>query len=318
MASVIDFNIVKARTEDWIEPESGFGNSARAFQALMTSLILGLDEDEARDAVVDGSKDRGVDAMYIDERNGRNTVHIFQFKYKSDHKDADNNFPGGEIDKIISFVSDLLNKSDNMEDTCNPLLWEKVEQAWEAFERPGPQVEVHFCGNMAALTPAEQERIKESFKKYHWFKVNHHNLERIVQYFVESKREKINRSIKLVDKDYFERTDGNVRALIATVEASEIVSIIASEDNPDEVNESIFDDNVRIYLTRSNPINKEIISTALSESRRLFWYLNNGLTITCESFSYPVGTRAPTVEVTGMQIVNGGQTSHALFEARTC
>ena len=122
MASIIDFNTVKARTEDWIEPESGFDTAARAFQALMASLILGLDEDEARDAVVDGTKDRGVDAMYVDERNGRNTVHIFQFKYKIDHKDADKNFPGGEIDKIISFVSDLLNKPENMESTCNPLL----------------------------------------------------------------------------------------------------------------------------------------------------------------------------------------------------
>jgi len=46
-----------------------------------------------------------------------------------------------------------------------------------------------------------------------------------------------------------------------------------------------------------------------------FWYLNNGITITCDSFSYQPGTRAPVVSLDNVQVVNGGQTSNALFEA---
>ncbi len=46
-----------------------------------------------------------------------------------------------------------------------------------------------------------------------------------------------------------------------------------------------------------------------------FWYLNNGITITCDSFSYQPGARAPVVSLDNVQIVNGGQTSNALFEA---
>ena len=48
-----------------------------------------------------------------------------------------------------------------------------------------------------------------------------------------------------------------------------------------------------------------------------FWYLNNGITMTCDSFSYQPGVRAPVVALQNIQIVNGGQTSHALFEAYT-
>ncbi|WP_199782540.1 AIPR family protein, partial [Cronobacter dublinensis] len=62
-------------------------------------------------------------------------------------------------------------------------------------------------------------------------------------------------------------------------------------------------------------INRRIIETALSERSPLFWYLNNGITITCDSFSYIKGKRAPLVELKNIQIVNGGQTSNALFEA---
>jgi len=46
-----------------------------------------------------------------------------------------------------------------------------------------------------------------------------------------------------------------------------------------------------------------------------FWYLNNGITITCDSFEYPPGTRSPVLKMRDFQIVNGGQTSNALFEA---
>lgn len=37
--------------------------------------------------------------------------------------------------------------------------------------------------------------------------------------------------------------------------------------------------------------------------------------MTCESLEYPPGVRAPVAKLRGVQIVNGGQTSNALFEA---
>ena len=57
------------------------------------------------------------------------------------------------------------------------------------------------------------------------------------------------------------------------------------------------------------------MESALSENGSEFWYLNNGITMTCESLEYQPGVRAPVVAMRGVQIVNGGQTSHALFEA---
>lgn len=315
MASLIDYNTVRAQAEGWIEAESGFDTPVRAFQALAVAVVLGIDEDEARDAVVDGGFDRGIDAIYVDERGGANVIHLFQFKYAQTFEKSKNNFPSNEIDKILSFISDLLDKDPGMEATCNPLLWEKVEQVWEAMDRPNPTIEVHFCSNTASMVVAEQGRISKAIEKYRWVKVNHHDLDRMVSFFVKKNKPVIDRSIRIVDKDYFERTDGNVRALICSIEASEIVRMITDPDSPDAVFEPIFDDNVRVYLSRNNPINKEIIATAVSPDRHLFWYLNNGLTITCESFSYPKGARAPTVDLKNLQIVNGGQTSHALFEA---
>jgi AIPR protein len=53
----------------------------------------------------------------------------------------------------------------------------------------------------------------------------------------------------------------------------------------------------------------------LSDENFQFWYLNNGITITCDRLDYVPRTRAPVVRMNNVQIVNGGQTSNALFEA---
>ncbi len=58
----------------------------------------------------------------------------------------------------------------------------------------------------------------------------------------------------------------------------------------------IFQENARIYLTQKNKINKRIFDSALADSNAEFWYLNNGITLTCDHFEYPPGTRAPILE----------------------
>jgi len=51
--------------------------------------------------------------------------------------------------------------------------------------------------------------------------------------------------------------------------------------------DSAFDDNVRIYLKQKPKINKNIKATALSSENVNFFYFNNGLTMTCESPKLP-------------------------------
>jgi hypothetical protein len=79
--------------------------------------------------------------------------------------------------------------------------------------------------------------------------------------------------------------------------------------------EDAFEDNVRVYLKQRSKINRNIKETALSEESHRFFYFNNGITITCLHFNYPKKVRAPIIEIEHLQIVNGGQTIHALFDA---
>lgn len=315
MATLIDFSTVAHKTNEWLDEELGVTIPSKAFMPLMVSAVLDISTEEAFDAITDGGKDRGVDALYVDERDGKNVIHIFQFKYAGDFEKSKSNFPSGEIDKILSFLSDLLDQDKSMEQTCNQVLWEKVKEAWVSLSKKNPGIEIHFCSNTLTMTAEERTRVRKALEKWNGVREHHYGLDEIVALFLSSGKPKIDRDVRIIDKDYFERTDGNVRALICTIDAPELVNLIADPEDKNAVYRPIFDENVRVYLSNRNDINKEIISTALSEDRHLFWYLNNGLTVTCSSFSYAKGSRAPVVSLADVQIVNGGQTSNALFEA---
>ena len=315
MANTLDWNTLDHKVKACLDPDNGVDIEQKAFPILMVKSLLNVSDEEAEDSITDGSKDRGVDAVFVDDRNGRNSVHIFQFKYVNTFQNTKKNFPSGEIDKLVSFFDDLLDLNKSLESSCNPILWNKVKEMWAALDKPKPSIEVHFCGNTLPMQDDEKERATVSLGQFKYFNVHHHCLDSIVSMFIDQKSEIINNKMQVVDKDYFDRTDGSIRGLICTVEANEVVRIIIDTDDPSTVKKEIFNDNVRVYLSRTNKINRKIIEAALSDDNPLFWYLNNGITITCDSFSYPKGKRAPIVELKNIQIVNGGQTSNALFEA---
>lgn len=315
MANLLDWNTLDHKVRAYLDPDNGIDISQKAFPILMVSSLLNVSDEEAENSITDGGKDRGVDAVFVDDRDGRNSIHVFQFKYADNFENTKKNYPSSEIDKLVSFFDDLLDLNKSLETTCNPILWNKVKEMWGALDKPNPSIEVHFCGNTLSMQVDEQSRANNALGKFKYFNVHHHDLDSIVELFVDRKSVAIDDQLQVVDKDYFDRTDGSIRGLICTVEASEIVRIITNPEKPSEVRKGIFNDNVRVYLSRTNKINQKIIETALSDESPLFWYLNNGITITCDSFSYPKGKRAPIVELKRIQIVNGGQTSNALFEA---
>lgn len=315
MATLLDWNALTHKCRSYVGESDYATTEKRAFSHIALEFLLDISPEEITDSITDGSNDRGVDAVFIDDRDDKNVIHLFQFKHIPEFSKAKNNFPSNEIDKILSFCADLLNENDGMKDTCNPVLWKKVQDIWAALERKHPSFSIHFCGNMKPMIATQQDRINSAVAEYGSFSVLHHSLDSIVQMFLDKKRPQVDATLQAVDKNYFERTDGNIRGLIATFEATQIVDLITDPDDPTKVRHDAFNANVRIYLTQKNNVNKKIFATALSDKNSEFWYLNNGITLTCDTFSYQPGKRSPKIALTNVQIVNGGQTSNALFEA---
>jgi len=103
---------------------------------------------------------------------------------------------------------------------------------------------------------------------------------------------------------------GVSQAYLGIIPAKEYVDLIADEAG--QIRKSLFTDNVRDFRGEENDVNAEIAETLRSPNKDRFPILNNGVTIV-----------ARTLTVTGdkfyikdFQIVNGGQTSHVLFNEK--
>lgn len=103
---------------------------------------------------------------------------------------------------------------------------------------------------------------------------------------------------------------GIKEAYLGYVPVRQFINIITDEDG--EILQSIFYDNVRDWQGEDNPVNGEIIVTLTAEHRNRFVLMNNGVTVIARVLRH-AGSRF-TIE--DFQIVNGCQTSHAIFIAR--
>lgn len=314
MANLIDWSQVDLKVNTY-QPRLGYDTRSLALGHIVLEALFGLPGDEIRDCLTDGSADRGIDAVVITEQDRFPLVHLFQVKCVDSFQKASNNFPSTEIDKLLSFIADLLNKEPNLQASCNPLLWGKVQEIWDLFGDAVPRFTIHLAGNLAPLIGPELQRLKDTLARYRNFSVMQYDLASLARLLLEAEEPRLDRKLQVVDNQYFERVDGNIRGLVATVQAADLVNMIADPTDPSRPLRDIFQENARVYLTQRNRINRRILESAVAESNAEFWYLNNGLTITCEHLEYAPGSRAPVLQLQRVQIVNGGQTSHALFEA---
>ena len=104
-----------------------------------------------------------------------------------------------------------------------------------------------------------------------------------------------------------------LKGVVCSATAQEIARIVNS--NPKG---TIFDLNVRRFLGIRGAVNSDILKTCKdSEISRLFWFLNNGITIVCDKVDPVTDPDNPVVKVENMQIVNGCQTATVLALAES-
>lgn len=314
MANLVDWSHIKSQVSQF-KKSLMLERDEDAFTFFCLDLFTKLDHQDISDLITDGSMDRGIDAIFIEESDVGNCIYLYQFKHVSNFDKSTNNFPSNEVDKIVSFISDLLSKSEDMLETCNPLLSRHITNIWDALEQKVFDFKVVLCSNSGKLSDVYRDSFERKIAKYKYFSVDEYGLEELSSLVVDKGRPQTTSQIHLLDEQLFERSDGFVRGIIGSTRADEFVDMIRSEESDSQINDSLFEDNIRVYLGEKNDVNQKIYNSAISESSFEFWYLNNGITIVCDSFDYQPQSRTPMVKISNPQIVNGGQTSHALFQA---
>lgn len=337
--SLQDFSLIHSSVVKQKEDLNLLSNS-NGFYHLLLNLVLSLQNDEIKDAITDNhylmstnskpGHDRGIDAIYIDDSESISTIHFFNCKYTDDFDKTKNNFPANEIDKIISFLSSLMQNDSNLLNDVNPILALKISEIWNIFKTQNPKFIFHICSNYyKEFEKKEKERFEREINKFSNFKIEYQFMNDLVSLLTRKDKIIVNAKINAIDKNFFEKSDGDIRALIVNIDSIDLIRIVLNNEDirnnsngfdiedmkKFEILEDAFEDNVRVYLKQRSKINRNIKETALSNESQRFFYYNNGITITCSNFTYMKGTRSPMVELKNLQIVNGSQTIHALHEA---
>ncbi|PSN20635.1 abortive phage resistance protein [filamentous cyanobacterium CCP5] len=311
-ASIIDQRLVsvvngirqKASEELRIRDESRL--KSLAFVYLCVKTILDLDGDDAFDCLTEGGGDFGVDAMHISEEyDGEFTVSLFQAKYKN-NLEGNSNFPEEGIESLINAIQYLFNPAARLEH-INARLLVKVEEA-RSLIRDGyiPQVRALACNNGLKWNASAQEAIERTGfgDQVTWEHVNHERLVKILQ-----ASRPVKDTLQLSGKAIVEDMEFS-RVLVGRISVTEITALIERHG------ERLLERNIRRYLgLQGNRVNEGIRHTLTSDEKNNFYFYNNGVTLTCDSFSYNALQDGDyQVRVENLQIINGGQTCMTIFK----
>ncbi|MQY45551.1 abortive phage infection protein, partial [Rhizobiales bacterium RZME27] len=291
----------------------GIDDRSISFLYLMLDALFPRSGEDISSLITDGGHDRGADAVYIQESGGIVHVNLIQSKYAASIKSAKRNFPGSEVDKLVSLIRDIADRSNGLLESVNPLLRQKIVDIWSLIDSGKfLRINVLLVSNGLPLVDHEKKRLDSFCDSYDFVAVEEINYGEVINLLSNDGRENGNGVLDTVDVQKYERVDCDIRGLVANVDAKSYIEMVSTDGF--SIKRHLFDENIRGFLGLEGGYNRQIHQSALSDENHLFWYLNNGITIIAKDFTHQK-VRGSKIQLTEFQIVNGAQTSYSLLEA---
>ncbi|MBN2589478.1 MAG: AIPR family protein [Sedimentisphaerales bacterium] len=308
MSNLASFSVINQKVAKIFREES-IESKGMAFVRFCLRTLLSLNDDEIEETITDGPMDGEIDAIYVSDR----IIHIMTFKYTDRFELSKKNYPESELDQFILTVDSII--SGNLDKkTVNDAVWEKYQEILSLSSNGKIEFKIYVISNKNHPVDHAKRKLENAIEKYRIVdKPLYFDQEDIVAKILENKTRKANGQIRFIERQHFEKANGNIKTVIGAVAATDLIELIKDKNNSEIINEQVFNENVRIYKP-THRVNKAIIDSAIETDNYYFFYLNNGITILCDRADYAPSTRSPVVNLTNFQIINGGQTSHSLFE----
>ncbi len=322
--SAIDIQALESNFEKWRQDRAPSLPVSDAFEIYSIEQVLkdaDLSDDEVRAGHFGGGDDGGIDGMFLfmnrililDETplpDPALTVELVLLQAKNN-----NSFQEGTIEKLESFVRDLLDYSKPVSKLTH--LNSRVRDAIERFRTKYAQV----MGSQHILKVSFHYTSKSPTEPNHKVRTRVENLRRYVKSqlsdaevsfdfwgcgrMLSAARAIPKHDLVIEIRNHFSTNDGSV---VCLVNLADFASFLKDEHG--NLRTPILEPNVRDYQGKGNPVNADIRAT-LNETtaKEDFWWLNNGITILGEKC--PIAGNKMTVFKP--EIVNGLQTSHEVF-----
>lgn len=310
--TTLDFEVLEADLTQYCHAHQ-HRDITKGFMHYCAYHILGVPAEETDLAIVDGGNDAGVDVFHLIEGDTGVELTLINCKYKRQIKNARKNLPASLVDGACTFLRDIINKSDSLKDCCNPKLFERLEHFWKIYANPKLKINYLIVSNTPGPASNQLKKLEELTKQFTFMRVSNFSLPELVNLTVRTIPPCVDGSIPFFEDQVFQKNrGGSLHGIVGTVRAIDYVNLIKKDDLT--INDAVFDQNIRLFLGLSTAVNKDILSSAVSSKSHEFWYLNNGVTIVCKSIEFNGEISGGIAALSDFQVINGGQTSHALFE----
>jgi len=315
-------NWIQEDTEK-IKEDHGLRNADEAFQALAISVIFDVDyEDVKPEEIVDGGQDKQIDVIRIedDEERFYASVHIIQAKNTS-------GFSSNTLIQMRNGLDWIFGKRrEEVELLENDKLKSKIMEIRDIrreYYSSNMALTAYYVtngdsSNLSAEYIQERKTITDlygtlGFDNFNFREIGAYELYELMN-ASQSRQRRIDIEIPIVYDvnrnsliEYVSRDD---KALICTITGQALAYLASGEPR-----DAIFDMNVRPFYGDRGKVNSDIKISCISDDSPKFWFLNNGVTMTCDRYELNRDPDSPMVKVYNAQIVNGCQTTVTIREA---
>jgi hypothetical protein len=294
----------------------------QAFERFVHSLVTGQSVHSLDPADwVDGSQDKQIDLISIDEDDDEAEIFIISAKFTE-------GFSSNAIILMRNGLGWMLNRPRTEVATIsNEAFRDKILDVRSVLSGIGPsnvRVRCYFATNGLTSTRSDeyQQEVRGILAEYDNGTFAEFSFDTLGADELVSLINRIERRNRSIDADVPIRYDANtpsliryqtqgLKGIICTATAREIANLVI-----DDPSGALFDSNIRRFLGKGRAVNADILKTATEPaSSYLFWFLNNGVTIVCDSCDPVTDPDNPMVKISNLQIVNGCQTATALAHA---
>lgn len=309
------------------------------YMAMSASLVMDYSEDGffenfvITDKSISGRSELQIDAYALIETESSKVkqLHIFQYKlYANDSKSAS----PVELLNFATFVNNNFVHPEFLEKPSDNEVVAEIKTKCDEFlkERRDRRIIVycHYINNATGIYRNNEKEINNVLARFNadrqllGFSIQVYGVKEILELVREGKIQVGSESLELVNEGmYSYRLEDNSKRESLGLPKKVIVGMCNVNEfirlqNKYHHNQ-LYAEDIRLYLGDRGNVNKDIIATITSSESLWFPYMNNGISIICDSLAIGNTNAAKHVQtftLENMQIINGCQTVNALYSAK--
>lgn len=281
-----------------------YRNDNSAFLIWFLKNIFCLSEQESVDSVVDGSRDKGIDGIWVDDNDEE--IYIFQSEFSPN----DNRKTGDSKIREFAGVSTWFSDENKVRDLLIALINLELKQRLELL-KISDKIAREYVVNYVYVTNKIFDRNALEYLNTTDIDAYDNNLIfGKYTYIVEADVANTPQTLNLTNSSaiiYNSAVDNS--SIVLAIPVNQLLKLDGIQDH------TLFSRNVRLWTGKTR-VNKELANTIKDQSEHdNFFLYHNGISITCSSYDFKQDENK--IEISGYQVINGCQSLVLFYQNRS-